>query len=219
MEIIKFSSSILVVFSSSVLALILASDGALDTARHQEVRANDILDILSGLTQDSSRFLSGDLSYLNLAFPVLNARLKVSRCVLLINELEGVRHVCDLELQGLLLLLEELGSVDLAARLSNVLLGPIILDHLHVHVASDAFLHANRVLQFLLQAVESLNSLATVELQGEELLVTFVDVLDMLLVFNLQLMEIDELEVIAHLFLVLDLRLGLHDLCLERGVL
>ena len=41
----------------------------------------------------------------------------------------------------------------------------------------------------------------------------------MLLVLNLQLMEVDKLQVITHLLFVLDLRLGLGDLRLQRCVL
>lgn len=41
----------------------------------------------------------------------------------------------------------------------------------------------------------------------------------MFLVLDLQLMKVDELEVIAHLLLVLDLILRLHDLRLQRLIL
>ena len=41
----------------------------------------------------------------------------------------------------------------------------------------------------------------------------------MLLVLDLQLMKVDELEVVAHLLLVPDLRLRFHDLRLQRVVL
>lgn len=75
------------------------------------------------------------------------------------------------------------------------------------------------VLELLLEAIESLHSLSRVELECKQLLVSFVDVLDVFLVLDLELVEVDELEVVAHLLLVLDLILGLHDLRLQRLVL
>jgi hypothetical protein len=75
------------------------------------------------------------------------------------------------------------------------------------------------VLELLLEAIESLHSLSRVELECKQLLVSFVDVFDVFLVLDLELVEVDELEVVAHLLLVLDLILGLHDLRLQRLVL
>ena len=75
------------------------------------------------------------------------------------------------------------------------------------------------VLELLLEAIECLHSLSRVELECKQLLVSFVDVLDVFLVLDLELVEVDELEVVAHLLLVLDLILGLHDLRLQRLVL
>ena len=62
------------------------------------------------------------------------------------------------------------------------------------------------VLELLLEAIESLHSLSRVKLECKQLLVSFVDVLDVFLVLDLELVEVDELEVVAHLLLVLDLR-------------
>ena len=75
------------------------------------------------------------------------------------------------------------------------------------------------VLELLLEAIECLHSLSRVKLECKQLLVSFVDVLDVFLVLDLELVEVDELEVVAHLLLVLDLILGLHDLRLQRLVL
>ena len=66
--------------------------------------------------------------------------------------------------------------------------------------------------QFLLQLVQGLNGGAGLKLELYQLLVLFINVLNKLFVFNLQLMEIDKLEVVAHLILVLDVSLGLQNL-------
>jgi len=99
------SSSVLVVFAAGVGALVLARDGTISATAHQEVRAHYVLNVLTGLAQDSSCLLAGDFSDFDLALPVLDACLEVSSRVLLVNELKRIRHVRDLELQSLLLFL------------------------------------------------------------------------------------------------------------------
>ena len=60
--------------------------------------------------------------------------------------------------------------------------------------------------------IKLLDNLSGVELKFKQFLIAVVDVLDVLLVFNLKLMEVNKLEVFAHLILVFDLALSLQDL-------
>lgn len=170
-------------------------------------------------TQYRSCFLRCHFSYLNLSLPVLNAVLQVHSGVLLVHELQWIGHVGDLQLQGLLLLLQVASAVDLITGLLDVLLGAHLLILFSFHVSVDALLHAHGVLQLLLQGVQGLHGFARVQFQGQQLLISLIDVLHMFLVFNLELVEVDELEVVSHLLLVLDLRLSLRDLRLQRRIL
>jgi hypothetical protein len=74
------------------------------------------------------------------------------------------------------------------------------------------------VSQLLLDAVQSLHRGARLQLQLEESLVAVINVLNELFVFNLQLMEVNELKIVTHLVFVLNLGLSLEDLALERVV-
>ena len=60
--------------------------------------------------------------------------------------------------------------------------------------------------------IKLLDNLSGVELKFKQFLIAVVDVLDVLLVFNLKLVEVNKLEVFAHLILVFDLALSLQDL-------
>ena len=60
--------------------------------------------------------------------------------------------------------------------------------------------------------IKLLDNFSGVELKFKQFLIAVVDVLDVLLVFNLKLMEVNKLEVFAHLILVFDLALSLQDL-------
>lgn len=64
-----------------------------------------------------------------------------------------------------------------------------------------------------------MDNFATVKLELEEFLVTIINILNVLLVFDLKLMEVDKLQIFTHLVFVLDLALGLQDLNLVRDVL
>lgn len=186
---------------------------------HEVLGSLNLIHQLAGRSKYCACLLRGNLGYLDLSLPVLDTVLEFDGRVLLVNEFKRVGHVCNLELQCLLLLLQIAGAVDFIARLLYVLLCPHLLVLLGLHVAVYALLHPHGVLELLLEGVECLHGLARVQLEGEELLIALVDVLHVLLVLYLQLMEVDELEVVAHLLLVLDLRLGLGDLRLKRGVL
>lgn len=122
-------------------------------------------------------------------------------------------------MQGLLLLLQVASTVDLITGLLDVLLGAHLLVFFGFHVSVDALLHPHGVLQLLLQGVQSLHGLARVQLQGKQLLISLINVFHMFLVFNLELMEVDEFEVVSHLLLVLDLCLSLRNLRLQGRVL
>ena len=100
----------------------------------------------------------------------------------------------------------------------DLLFGSVLLKIIHKDVLRDRVLLLLTIFKFLLEGVERLYGLARVELESQQLLVSIVDVLHMLLVFNLQLMEVNELKVIAHFLFVFDLILSLHDLGLERLV-
>ena len=122
-------------------------------------------------------------------------------------------------MKGLLLLLQIASTVYLVTSLLYVFLCSHLLVLFGLHVSIDALLHPHGILELLLEGVECLHGLARVQLQREQLLISLIDVLNVLLILDLELMEIDELQVVSHFFFVLDLGLSFGDLCLERGVL
>jgi len=65
--------------------------------------------------------------------------------------------------------------------------------------------------QFLLVLSEQLGGGSTAELKLDELFVPLFDFLDVLLVSNPHLVEVDELQVVTHLFFLLDLSFGFED--------
>lgn len=64
-----------------------------------------------------------------------------------------------------------------------------------------------------------MNGLTRVQFEGKKLLVSLLNVLNVFLVLNLELMEINKLQVVTHLFFVSDLGLGFQDLLLKGHVL
>jgi len=75
------------------------------------------------------------------------------------------------------------------------------------------------ILKFFLQTIQSLNSFSGVQFQSKKFFISFINILDMLFVFNLKLMEINELKLITHLFFMLDLGVSLEDLSFKRNIL
>ena len=67
-------------------------------------------------------------------------------------------------------------------------------------------------MELLLQLVQLLDSGARLQLELDKLFVLFIDVLNKFFVFNLELMEVDELQVVTHLHLVLYVSFRLQDL-------
>lgn len=73
--------------------------------------------------------------------------------------------------------------------------------------------------EVLLQFGQLLRRRARAQLQLDQFPVTFLDLLHVLLVSDLHLMEINELKVITHFFLLLDLSLSLENGNLESDIL
>jgi len=67
-------------------------------------------------------------------------------------------------------------------------------------------------MQFFLQLVQRLDGSARLQLELDQLLVFFIDVLNKLFVLNLELVEVNKFQIVAHLHLVLDVGLCLQDL-------
>ena len=105
--------------------------------------------------------------------------------VLLLDELGRVWHVFHLSLKISLLSVDISGVLDLSSSLGDSLLGLILLGDLDLHLARNHVLLSDGVLKFLLETVENLDSLTRIEFESQQLLVSLVDVLDMLLVLNL----------------------------------
>mmetsp|Transcript_4736 Transcript_4736/g.7063 ORF Transcript_4736/g.7063 Transcript_4736/m.7063 type:complete len:235 (-) Transcript_4736:25-729(-) len=77
----------------------------------------------------------------------------------------------------------------------------------------------HQLVQLVLQRVQRLHGLPRGHLELEQLLVALLDLGHVLLVLNLQLVEVDVVQHVAHLLLLAELAVYLVDLALESGVL
>lgn len=171
------------------------------------------------LAKDSTCLLGLELRNFDFAFPVLVLACLLDTVVLLDDEGERLWHVLLLLHQLFQLTLTLLNSFGGSLGDLNVCLlllqtgkfrGPIFFE-----LESRGF----SISQVLLELSEHLGRGATAELKLNKLFVTFLDLLHVLLVRNLHLMEVNELEVLTHLVLLLDLGFGLQNGNLQRHVL
>lgn len=109
--------------------------------------------VLAHLLDDQAGLPGSYLGYFDLPFPVLDLGLLLDSLVLLLHEGEGFRHVLDLQLQSLLLLIVQLGFLNLVIGAADVFLGALLLNHLHVHVLDSHLLVANGVSKLFLEGV------------------------------------------------------------------
>ena len=175
----------------------------------------DIVDVVVALSEDGASLLGSNGGNLNLAFEVVAHLLELLRLDLLLDERERIRHVRIL----ILLVLDVSGVVlelfDSSLRVGNGDLALLTLLFEDVHLLLDGLLLAVGFVEARLQRLQGLHDLARVRLKLQQLVVSNFDVLDGLLVLDLKLMEVDKLEIITGIVLVLDLRLGLHNLVLQ----
>lgn len=175
---------------------------------------------VSDVLEDAAGLLGLELGNLDLALDVLLLLDQLDVLVLLLHELLGVVHLlADGLLEGEQLLVLVQDAVQLIVALIDVLLLLRQRVHLGPHLPVVAHGVVQLVGELLLQLVEGLLRGGGLQLQLDQGLVALVDVLHELLVLDLQLMEVNELQVVAHLVLVLDLGLRLQDLALEGHVL
>jgi len=139
--------------------------------------------------------------------------------VLLLDEGQWVFHVLGLLHEGELLLVEVLCLLDDFSGRHNVFLLLYEGESLHFHVLFNFLFSSKSNLKILPQLVQSLGGCSSAQFELQDLLVALFDVLDVLLVGNLHLMEINELEIITHLFLVLNLAFSLKDCYLKGNIL
>ena len=171
------------------------------------------------LADNGTCLLGLELRDLDLALPVLVLAGLLDAVVALLDEVERLGHVLAIlnQLFELALLFVDLVDRDLSLGDVGLLLEQArVLGSLLLPEGASLMLSLS---QLLLQLREHLGSGARAELELDEAAVSLFDFLDVLLVGDLHLMEINELKVVAHLFLLLDLCLGLKDGDLERDVL
>lgn len=171
--------------------------------------------MLAQLAPSLARFQLCDL---DLPLPVLLDLAKVFDGVLLDDESDWLGLVLELlghsfELPCLVLGLDHGGF-----RLLDVLFLALKVRIVVVRFPRKLILFLDRFTQVLFQMVQLLHNLAGVQLQLKKLFVAVIDVLDVLFVFNLQLVEVNELQVLSHLVLVLYLALRLQNLHLVRHI-
>ena len=174
---------------------------------------------VADLLEDAAGLLGLELCDLDLPLDVLLFLDEAHVLVLLFDELLGVVHflaLLRLELSELLVLKVDL--VPLIRRLNDVVLLLRQRVRLHIHLMVEAHRVVKRIRQLLLDPVQRLHSGARLKLQLKQRLVAVVDVLNELFVFNLKLMEVNELKIVTHLVFVLNLGLGFKNLALERVV-
>mmetsp|Transcript_41271 Transcript_41271/g.36614 ORF Transcript_41271/g.36614 Transcript_41271/m.36614 type:complete len:209 (-) Transcript_41271:344-970(-) len=114
----------------------------------------------------------------------------------------------------LLLLVMELASLffdllNLLLNLLNIFLLFFVLIHL-------LFALLNFIIKPFLLVCELGNYSTCGNFQVQELLVLFIDFFNVFLIFNLELMEIDKLEIVTHFFFLLNLVLSLENLVDQR---
>ena len=171
------------------------------------------------LAKDGACLLGLEFCDFDLAFPVLVLTCLLHAVVLLHDEGEWLWHV--------LLLLHHLLQLTLAllncfrGSLSNFNVCHLLLEtsKLRSLVLFELGCLSFSISQVLLELGQHLSCGATTKLKLDQLFVTFLNLLHVLLVRNLHLMEVNELKVITHLVLLLDLCFGLQNGYLQRHVL
>ena len=161
------------------------------------------------LPNDVPSFLCRNCGDLNLAHDILLHLLQLLVLDLLRHHLGRIRHVSICSFERILQLVgfNSLGDVNLC--LTDGLNCFLLVDLLDLHFGGNDVLLSDSILELLLQSVQGLNSLTSVQLQSQQLLVFLVDLFNMLLVLDLQLMEINKLKVITHFVFVFDCSFGL----------
>ena len=122
--------------------------------------------IISSLPDDGSCLFGCHLSDLNLPFNVTSDVRKLRSLILLLNELDRIRHVVNLTLQSDLLLVVVLNKHDLLLGLLNRILSLNLVLLLDLHLRLIHVLDAHSVLKFLFQAVQGLDGFARVKLKS-----------------------------------------------------
>lgn len=168
---------------------------------------------------DHLGFFGRNRSDLDLPDPIVANLLQLGSLDLLLNKFEWVWHI-----SLLLLLLASHASVrqqalDLLLRVPD---GLFVLDALllhRLHLVSVELLFTASLGQLRFQLLQRLHDSRSVQFVLHQLTVTLLDLTNGLLVLNLQLMEVNELKIIAGLVLLPDRRLGFDNLVLEGHIL
>ena len=171
------------------------------------------------LPENAASLLCLKLGYLNLPLPVLVLARLLNAVVFLHHKCQRLRHVLLVlhqRLQRSLTLVVLPNSLFRGLDVSLLLLETGQLGGL---VFFELCCLELRVGQVLLKTSQHLGGGAAAELELDQLFVPLLDFLHVLLVRDLHLMEIDELKVVTHLLLLLDLRFGLEDCHFEGHIL
>jgi len=162
------------------------------------------------------RFQLGDL---DLSHPVFAGLLKGLVGILLMNEHKWIGRV----IQRLFICLKlfvihpDLTEVLLCCDDISLLLLVTLFFCFKICVGLACFCYS--ILQLIVQLGQGHNCGSRICFKSHQLVISLLDLLDVLLVFDLKLMEVNELKVVAHLILMVDLVLSLEDLNFERDVL
>ena len=171
------------------------------------------------LANNGTSFLGLELCDLNLALPVFFLAGFFHAVVFLFDEVKRLGHIfavlhkhLELTLLFVDLVDSDLGLGDISLLLQQA----SVLSRLVFPELTGFGLGLG---QLFLKLCEQLCCGAGAKLELDKTAVPFLDLLDVLLVGDLHLMEVDELEVISHFCLLLDLSLSLEDGHLECDIL
>jgi len=174
----------------------------------------------SVLLEDRSGLFALELGNFDAAQPLLLLHLRVKVLLAEVNEINRVDlFVLELAQNGML-------TFDVVLHL--LALGGGLLDvhfHFDLRLLGELQLLLGRgglllsFSQLILELLQGGDSVGRGSLQEKKLVVAVVNVLNVFLVLNLQLMEVNELELLTHLALVLDLLLLLHNSSLQTHIL
>ena len=144
-----------------------------------------IINITTVLSDDLSSFLVSNFSDLNLSGPVLNTVFKFLALILLLNKFSWVWHVSNLLLHCSLASIVKINLLDILLSFLDSFLSLLHLLLFDFHLNRNMSLLSFSIVKLFLKTVEGLNSVSSIDFQGEKLTVSIINIFNMFLVFNL----------------------------------